>query len=472
MKKIFLLLALVTAAANAQDTGGFEITKTGFKDLYNNYRFAAPKNVPWAGNFFPYALKGTAVKLDKQGNQVESGGSSPMNAYAKLAGGSAEAQEWELATHACDHLEGEIKKSCESWWGHCNGWAAAAIKEKEPRGPRQVGSKVFSVADQKGILSELWLASYSNNAGITDKNVKTGRWVKDTRKITDSYRSFWDVTPRAFFLIFTNYVGALKTGIVVDRFTGDEVWNQPIVGYRLLPIRSKDIQQVRDGSVTYWSVKIRSKIYWGNDIGLPYGHVSKPFDIKKMSDDEDFDELSEDYEQRYLAFRLNFDSKVTVSADGTKVLTAGKIVGDGIWEHQEEVESYSYDDLNHTHPDFIWLPTEAYQDESGYGNPYIDGEVVQKMLEGREVKPARAPVTLSLSFAPRSINGSETTPEEAKRQVQSVIRRDGIKHAIYLKDIVITRNRVTVVVKFPEGVSKRHLERLFEAAEMPVKISE
>ncbi|MGE5591454.1 MAG: hypothetical protein ACM3ZA_12690 [Bacillota bacterium] len=40
-----------------------------------------------------------------------------------------------------------------TWWGHCNGWAVAAILEPEPTKPREVGGIAFSVADQKGLLS-------------------------------------------------------------------------------------------------------------------------------------------------------------------------------------------------------------------------------------------------------------------------------------------------------------------------------
>ncbi|HXH74822.1 MAG TPA: hypothetical protein VNJ08_07640 [Bacteriovoracaceae bacterium] len=470
MKNLFAVILLTLSGASfAQDTGQFEITKTNFKDLYNTYRFAAPKAVPWAGNFFPYADRGTAVKLDPAGDK-KSGGRSPMESYALISGGSTEAEDWEKETHGCDGYDAATKKACKAWWGHCNGWAAAGIKEKEPRASRMIRGHEFSVADQKGILSELWLSSYSINAGITDKDVKTGPWVHEHDKPTESYNSFWDVSPRSFFLIFTNYVGALKTGIVIDRFTGDEVWNQPIVGYRLLPIRQGDIDEVRDGNRKYWSVKVRIKIYWANDVDIRHGHISKGFDIAKMKDSEDLDSLSADYDGRYLAFRLNFDSKVTVSSDGKKVLTAGKMVGDGIWEHQENSRDLSYDDLNHTHPDFIWLPTQSFQDVNGYGNPHINPAVVQKMIDGKESAPAKEPVQLRLSFAPRYFEGAATTPESAKKIVQSVIRRDGIKHSIYLKDIEISRNKVVVVVRFPLGVDSGSLVKLFNAAGMPLKL--
>lgn len=39
------------------------------------------------------------------------------------------------------------------WWGHCNGWAAAASLEPEPTAPRQVAGIRFGIGDQKGLLT-------------------------------------------------------------------------------------------------------------------------------------------------------------------------------------------------------------------------------------------------------------------------------------------------------------------------------
>lgn len=39
------------------------------------------------------------------------------------------------------------------WWGHCNGWAAAAVLEPEPRRPQALRELLFSVGDQKGLLT-------------------------------------------------------------------------------------------------------------------------------------------------------------------------------------------------------------------------------------------------------------------------------------------------------------------------------
>jgi hypothetical protein len=467
MKTLLFTLLAVSLSSWAQDVGNFEIYQNNFKDLYNKYRVAQPTLTPWAGSFFPYGAHGTAVKLDASGDAASSG-KSPMQAYDAVGNLGTQAHDWEKENHSCDHFTGESKSSCESWWGHCNGWSAAAVKEAEPTRPVKVGTRTLSVADQKGILTELWLSSGSLNAGLTDKSKKNGAWVHDHNRPTDGYRKFWDVSPRAFLLIFTNTLGAEKTGVVVDRFTGDEVWNQPVVGYRLLPIRAEDIAEVRDGSRTYWSVKTRMKFYWGNDLGTPAGHVSKPFDINKMNDEEEVEYLGQDYEGRYLAFRLNFDAPVKMSPDGLKVLTAGRMVGDGLWEHQENSRDYSADALNSTHPDFIWLPTDPIQDYNGYGNPFLDARIVSKITSQQPVQPGTGPATLKLIFSARAFTA--LTPAAIKLAVAKVIRREGLRHAIYLADIQVSGSQVVVGVRFAEKPEAAALVALFQAAGMTIQV--
>ena len=62
-----------------------------------------------------------------------------------------------------------------------------------------------------------------------------------------NYDAYWDVSPRQLFYILTNYVGLNGIGVALDRFTGSEIWNQPLSGYRFLPIRQEDIGEPEKG---------------------------------------------------------------------------------------------------------------------------------------------------------------------------------------------------------------------------------
>ncbi|MFI5391725.1 MAG: hypothetical protein ACHQYQ_10215, partial [Bacteriovoracales bacterium] len=66
-----------------------------------------------------------------------------------------------------------------------------------------------------------------------------------------------------------------------------------------------------------------------------------------------------------------------VSSDGRFVANSGKIVGDGVWYHQSLEGRKYYKEFNHTHPDFIWLPTKALSaSSSGNRNPSFSPEKI------------------------------------------------------------------------------------------------
>jgi hypothetical protein len=357
----------LSLSAQAQDTGSFSIQESNFANLYNNYRVGVPTNRPWAGTYWPFSSDGIAWVVNEDG-------SSPATKYDAITGqtGSKSVTTWEKENHSCSKYTGETKESCDGWWGHCNAWAAAGIKEPEPRTPIKVGNVTFSVADQKAYLTELWMDSGALFAGDTEKSKKTGDWVKD--KNAEHYEAFWDVSPKAFFNIMTNYVGILKTGVVIDRFTGDEVWNQPVVGYQIAPIMPEDITKTNDG---LFAVLLTMKIYWAED-GVYPNHLTSNFDF---TTDKNLSSSTKhgDFTGRSIRFFLYFDQSPKLDPQG-KIVSIGKMVGSGVWKHQLDVASLSHSALNQTHPDFIWLPTKlsTYKEN---GNPNISEANVRKFLK-------------------------------------------------------------------------------------------
>lgn len=371
----------------------FELGNQNFKNLYNKYGTAQPKNIPWAGSFWPYKEKGIA---DNFVYDSRTSYPSPAEKFDKFFGEKS-ATEWEKRNHSCDNQTGELKKGCESWWGHCNAWAAAGIKEAEPRASiskkMRGGDVTLTVADLKAFKTEMYMENNALFTGNTDKAEKTGKWIFDSsdaisRKLigegATTYDAFWDVTPRSFFLIFTNYVGMREIGVVIDRFTGDEVWNQPIAGYKMLPIRSEDIREPKsEGGKRVYPVLLRMNIFWAND-NVPANSVSQGFDIKRAPEKfqvEDFS-YNDSYAGRSLAFFLYFDSPLRVSSDGRFIANAGNIVGDGVWYHQALEGRKYYKDFNNTHPDFIWLPTRALGASArGSRNPSFSPESIDTFFK-------------------------------------------------------------------------------------------
>jgi len=488
---VIFLLNVDFNYAQAELFGSFEVTDQSFATLFTQHRIGQPQNTPWISNYFPYGQHGTAVLLNANG-YPDPQGSSPMQAYNLIANqnGDPNAHSWELENHTCDKLSDVDKQGCINWWGHCNGWAAAAIKDPEPIHPVQLKSGSLSVADQKGILSELWLSSNSLFVGNTDKSHSTGDWL--TNPQSPGFNSFWDVSPRTFFMIFTTYIGTMKMGIAIDRFTGDEVWNQPIVGYRHLPIRPEDIQSFSKDGKNLWSVSLRTKIYWANDDGIEAGRVSTPFDIHKHTSDSSEIEYPQqlpggnEYAARLLQYKLFFDGPIEIDSTGTKVTTAGNIVGDGIWAHQENAQSLSFNQLNNSHPDFIWLPTNPFQDiYGGYGNPFITAAVVNEIGSESDTPMPKDPPTkpksgksnqstaFQLIFDLQEMtpeNGTDPNPEYVAKKLKRLLLRDKIHSTLRKVDIVFEKEQVLLKITFPSGETKEQLEEFFKDAHLKVVI--
>jgi hypothetical protein len=205
-------------------------------------------------------------------------------------------------------------------------------------------------------------------------------------------------------------MGAKKEGLAIDRFTGDEVWNQPIAGYRILPIRDEDIHPEEKHKTTgrkIYPVTLRMKIFWAddkieeNDVGLKFDIVTQTKDVEEVEDvwkgKSNYHWGKEQevthYDGRFLKFKLFF-SKPLEMKNPTTVKSSGQIIG-GIWDHQENAQDYIYDDeegaekysgLNHTHPDFIWSP-RSYQQEFDWPqerNPYIYPPHIDKLFSSKK----------------------------------------------------------------------------------------
>ncbi|MEZ4316773.1 MAG: ComEA family DNA-binding protein [Myxococcota bacterium] len=108
------------------------------------------------------------------------------------------------------------------WWGHCNGWAAAAILTKEPTQSVFVdvaGNNVeFTTGDLKGLLTETHYSTVSQFYGK--------RYYKDGDDLAD-------LTPAAFTKLVTFYFRDQQVPLVFDTTAGDQVWNFPAYGVEM-----------------------------------------------------------------------------------------------------------------------------------------------------------------------------------------------------------------------------------------------
>ncbi len=455
----FLLGASLVIAVSADaQTGNFSVRNTSLSFMYNNHRAAQADPLPWAGSYFAFRNDGLA---DREGEPQ-----SPSEKFDAFFRQGNRATAWEKVEHSCSKVPRDMKKSCEGWWGHCNAWAAAAIKHPEPRDDIRIGNTTFGVGDQKAYLTEIWMSSDSLFAGDTDKGVETKTaWVCDpdhaiSRKVNEygstPYDAFWDMSPRDFFYIFTNYLGTRKQGIVIDRFTGDQVWNQPVVAYRIEDLKEGqdfgDVQEV-DGRRLY-PVKLTMHIYWAND-GVYANHLTAlPFDVMQADKLLRTARYQESFQHRELKFTLFTNEPVEVR-DG-KITNDPRIVGKGIWYNQENCTSLDAAEHDEGHPDFIWAPTTLLTPD-GSANPYIESDKVMQILEKR-ANPGPGPgaeeaikdATLKIEVS--SFPG-RTSRLNIRRLVKAALTRAGIKHTVDMGSFTMNTRTITMVIKLKGSVT-------------------
>jgi len=416
MKKTILCCFIFFCSLSA--SAELEISQIDFKTLFNSYRFSQATVLPWPSIYWPFdgAGGGPGINHIPPGNDK-----SPAQKYDEFFATGGKAAEWENKNHNCELFESSLQMNCRSWYGHCNGWTAAALFNSEPdydhpivvTNPNTGVTMSFNYMDIKALLTEAWLDVWATYSG-TGSTVPAAGWIFDPNDPiakapssanpgVSNFDAYWDVTPRAFFFALTNYLGIKKVGIAVDRFTGSQVWNQPLVAYRLLPIQGNKATPITKDGQSIYPVTFGVKIYWANDsVGYDFKRresltwdVSNPTNSNDTVPNPPGREWAQDstpdgaYVSRYLSFTLFFDAPVVASDDGITILSAGKIVGDGVWAHADKSQTdvwYPYGpELSQTHPDFMWRPDSITRPQ--YRNPIIDPEKIYKFILKQSPEP-------------------------------------------------------------------------------------
>lgn len=293
--------------------------------LLDKYSQGQAKKMPWAGYWWPYVDQGTIQALSKY----------------EAAGGSNAATQWEISYH------GPGVPGVQSWWGHCNGWAAASVLFEEPRTPKGVSGVTFGIADQKALLSEIGMEVQADFFGMRSETSDP------------SSSAFQDVYPNQFFLVLTNYVG-LGFPVIMDRYTGDQVWNHPIAGYRIDPVTSQDDLGVDPSSPSVHRVSMGLQVWWVRD-DVVGDHLTAGFDF--------LDNAS--FESRVLRFELwldgplRFDGAGDLVSSGNVILPRqGNLVYGGQWRNGGL-------EIANSHPDYMWNP-RSVTTSTGFTNPNVD----------------------------------------------------------------------------------------------------
>jgi hypothetical protein len=318
-----------------------------FALLINNYTKAKVEPTPWAGFWWPYTGNGIAAG----GN-----GGSPAGKYDAARGHRTQAQSWEVRMH------GAGVPKVQQWWGHCNGWTASSALFPEPHEAVTVNGVQFGIGDIKALLSE---------AGMSVTADFFGERIDVDDETSHKYR---DVVPDQYFLVLTNYIGKQKKAVLIDRYTGSQVWNQPLAGYEFEYPKPADYLGNSPEAPNVYRILVTSTIWWMDD-GVPPDIQTPPFRFE--------DDSSGVIQSRTLKMEIWLDAPVVFDAAG-KIKSSGNVIvaregeyiAGGAWRLGD---GYMVD----AWPDYMWVPygiVKPTDPDQDYANPEVDIDWIKAHL--------------------------------------------------------------------------------------------
>lgn len=107
-----------------------------------------------------------------------------------------------------------------TWYGHCNGWTAAAIRHAEPQRTVVRNGVTFTPADIKGLLAELYMYADSEFLGGIDPAINPG----------------------TLHLTLSNWLGRGAHPVGMETAVGEVVINFPVFNYKstIRPLNSRE----------------------------------------------------------------------------------------------------------------------------------------------------------------------------------------------------------------------------------------
>lgn len=278
---------------------------------------------------------------------------------------------WELLNH--------YSPAGGSWWGHCNGWSAAAILNFEPTD--DVVNSIdgvtfrFTPADQKGLLSETHYSTYSHFFGA--------RYYEEGDDMAD-------LSPAAFHRIITFYLRDQQVPLVFDTDAGDQVWNFPAYAARveMLEIDSQNVGLVNINTADYDELKtldwigptLAARIIEYREDNAAFQEpedIKNVYGIGKKTYERIQDDITVDPVRRTFMVTASVDF-ATDGVDETHV-DDGSPSRDGFTNHYNYelvTDGYglvlegTWDDVE-DHPDFAWVPYANPVEASGSENGYL-----------------------------------------------------------------------------------------------------
>lgn len=246
-------------------------------------------SLPWSGSYWPFYKGGISYRW----RTATPGGEYKDFIYETLTPEELDnlstddlnklspSEKYDIYTNQLDFpLTHSVKRSIlstvtkddeiPSWYGLCNGWAAATMFEKEPGAQARVTTQsgkdfVFYSSDIKALLAQVyatrWIFPLSLGQRCREETVESD---ENERIIKDECR---DSNPGALHLSLAEYIGLRKESLIIDLSSGQMVWNQPVIKYAfkysdIRTLDSSDKALAFRAKNTKYLVDVETEVYY------------------------------------------------------------------------------------------------------------------------------------------------------------------------------------------------------------------
>lgn len=159
--------------------------------------------VPYSGYIYPDRQGGTSSVTWKY-DRAYNGGRGLATSYERSDSSQTEPVRGLFGRRTF------LRGRTPDWYGHCNGWAAAAIRHAEPVNHVTRNGVTFSPSDIKGLLAEIYI--YNRHDVLAGENQQ-------------------QVNAGLFHAVMTNWLGRGDHPLGMEADPSEEKWNYPVYAY-------------------------------------------------------------------------------------------------------------------------------------------------------------------------------------------------------------------------------------------------
>ncbi len=321
--------------------------------------------LPYSGWWYPFDEGGTNV-------DITGSGLSPLEKYDRAFNPPGSSAAWESRHHG----------SGQSWFGHCNGFAAASQRHDEPTKPVTVNGITFAPEEVKALLAEIYMKAIPIFIG--------GRRCFETGEVNENWSTrrdpqfmgrCEDINPGIFHAGISNVIGRKNQVMVMDLAANDQVWNFPIFRYSStqIPVTEMEASRLITGALTSYPFNRRAREFF---------HVRTTVYARDFGGEERIYGPTGLVKQELFEYILELDEN--------KVIVGGEWVGASIKRH----------------PDFLWIALQPLRFEASR----ID------IQENSPVNPFVDPVHVLRLWAEAAGYDPDSPPEEIMMPTDNEVR--------------------------------------------------